>query len=103
MTEPSSTSAPATAANDAPTCGYPGCERPPRAASAGGRGAKPKYCDLADETGKELHTALSAFRARARPGRAEPEDFGRPVALATASASRLRDELRADITALTDK
>src|SRR6266571_3160041 len=84
-----------------PTCAYPGCERPPRAAAFEGRGSKPKYCDLTDDQGRPAHTAMTAFRARAALDRAaggppSPADLDRPVTMATTRASELRTGMVAD-------
>ncbi len=92
-----------------PECGYPGCERPPRAAAFEGRGSKPKYCDLTDDQGRPAHTAMTAFRARAAldrraaGGAPSPADLDRPVTMATARASELRTGLLADAAALVAK
>src|SRR5260370_42025427 len=99
MSEQTSTAA--AAAPPAPTCGYPGCERPPRPGPEDGRGARPKYCDLADDSSRPLHTAMTAFRARAAldraaGGRSSPADLDRPVTMATARASELRSGLLND-------
>ena len=103
-------------------CGYPlrglgrgeWCGNEPRP-SGEGAGARPKYCGKevaeAKPDGRRVvvrHTALTAFRRRQElerqvSGRAEPEDLGRPVTMATERAVQLRRELRADITALTGR
>ncbi|HKR67359.1 MAG TPA: hypothetical protein VJT16_00770, partial [Streptosporangiaceae bacterium] len=91
------------------TCAYPGCERPTRPASSE-TGARPKYCDLADDQGRLAHTAMTAFRARAaldrraagRDGQ-QPDDLNRPVTMATARASELRAALLKDAAALVEK
>jgi colicin import membrane protein len=111
MTEENNTAAAAAPppAASSTTCAYPGCERPPRRTASGdGRGAKPKYCDLTDESGKELHTALTAFRARAKldrsaAGGAVPDDLDRPVTMATVRASELRTGMLADAEQLVTK
>ena len=70
-------------------------------------GARPKYCDLADESGKALHTAMTAFRARAaldrRAGATQPDDLGRPVTMATARAAELRTDVARNIGGLMEK
>src|SRR6266571_8698089 len=91
-----------------PTCAYPGCERPPRAAAFEGRGSKPKYCDLPDDQGRPAHTAMTAFRARAALDRAaggppSPADLDRPVTMATTRASELRTGMLADAERLVQK
>ena len=107
MSEPMSTTSAAVPA--APTCAYPGCERPPRPATSE-VGSKPKYCDLADDQGRPAHTAITAFRARAaldrraaasRPG--QPDDLDRPVTMATVRASELRTGLLSDAAKLVEK
>ena len=87
-------------------CGYPGCRRKRRPGTIEGRGSKPKYCDLRDESGSYLHTAATAFRARAamdRPGGAAPDAPDRPVTTAVTRASHLRTAFLADTQALLDK
>src|SRR6266852_2598316 len=112
MSEPTgtttTTTAPAEAAPAAPTCAYPGCERPPRPGASEGRGSKPKYCDLRGEAGEYAHTAMTAFRARQAldrkaAGAPSPADLDRPVTMATARASELRAGLLADAAALVAK
>src|SRR6266536_1540640 len=105
------TAAAAEAADDAPACAYPGCERPPRPAAFEGRGSKPKYCDLADDQGRPAHTAMTAFRARAALDRraagggtaGQPDDLNRPVTMAAARASELRRDLLADASRLVER
>lgn len=70
-------------------CKFPGCRRPVEQAT-GAPGRPGEYCDDVE------HTAVRAWRAR-RAGTGatvgEPDDMGRPVAMATARAGMLRDEL----------
>src|SRR6266540_3422546 len=57
------------------TCGYPGCARPAQAAAGPGR--PPEYCDDPGHTAEQQ----------------QPDDLGRPVSMAAARGSALRDEL----------
>src|SRR6266508_1848369 len=80
------------------TCGYPGCERAAQASTGPGR--PPEYCEDPE------HTALKAWRARHATGRAEqqqPDDLGRPVSMAAARGSALRDELVRTVTQMQDQ
>src|SRR3954465_752276 len=84
MTETPTPTAPA----EPTTCGFPGCDRP--AERAVGPGRPPKYCD------NEEHNAQTAFRARqGARGRAasEPDDMGRPVSMAQATASHSAERI----------
>jgi len=77
-----------TASAELKTCKFPGCARP--AAEAGGPGRPPEYCDDPE------HTALRSWRARhaeRRPGAVVPDDLGRPVTMAAATAGKLREDL----------
>src|SRR5579863_1966108 len=108
MSEPTSSTT-ESAVPAAPTCAYPGCERPPRPGASEGRGSKPKYCDLRGESGEYAHTAMTAFRARqaldrkAAGGAPALADLNRPVTMATARASELRAGLLADAATLVAK
>src|SRR5260370_11197207 len=107
MSEPTSTppTTESAAAPAAPTCAYPGCERPPRPGASEGRGSKPKYCDLRGESGEYAHTAMTAFRARqaldrrAAGGAPTQADLDRPVTMATTRASELPTRLLTDAAA----
>ena len=70
-------------------CKFPGCRQAVEQA-AGAPGRPGEYCDDPE------HTAVRAWRAR-RAGTVatagEPNDMGRPVAMATARAGMLRDDL----------
>jgi len=70
-------------------CKFPGCRRPVEQAT-GAPGRPAEYCDDVE------HTAVRAWRARRAGAGApagEPDDMGRPVAMATARAGMLRDDL----------
>lgn len=54
-------------------CTYPGCGRERRLAGPGA-GRPPAFCDLADASGKYLHTAKTAFRRRRELERAAAGD-----------------------------
>src|SRR4051812_33733528 len=93
-------------APEPPKCLFPGCERPVRKPSSSGPGAKPKYCDTVDESGKPVHTALTKLRAEKASrttGPARPDDFDRAVTMATATAAELYDGIRRDMDAFAGK
>src|SRR5688572_30327519 len=78
-------------------CAFPNCTRPPRPRAGDGGGKPPRYCDLTDaDTGRLLHTPLTAARERARQerlttgGPATGPGAGSPGSDAPASAARDR-------------
>ena len=78
-----------TAATSTRICKFPGCRRSVEPVT-GAPGRPAEYCDDAE------HTAVRAWRARRADVSAsvgESDDLGRPVAMATARAGMLRDDL----------
>src|SRR5258708_10279006 len=93
---------------DTPTCVFPGCDRPRRSGSPDKPGAKPRYCDRTDAHGKLVHTADKAFRARnprdaSTSGAVAEQEPELPFTDSIAKAVRLRDEVAADVAALSDR